>query len=373
MIISTFGAGGAERVMAVMANYWADQGHEVTLVTLAPEEEDFYPLHHGIRRVGLKLTNSSTTLREAVWNNGVRLKRLREAISLSRPDVIISFIEKTNILVLMSTIGLSIPVIACEHIDPRYHRIDRVWVVLRWIFYRRGSALVILTEGVRKWAEQFVKSSAVHVIPNPVSQINRDSDGVPTKKYAGKTVMAMGRLAPQKGFDNLLQAFAHCAGKYPEWSLIIIGEGGERKRLEVLIQDLGIENRVELVGQLQNPSHILCQADLFVLSSRYEGFPMALVEAMACQLPVVSTDCPSGPRDIIRDGVDGILVPPDDVAALANAMERLMADPQERQRLAEQAAEVVERFGTDRIMKVWNDLITRLAVPSIREEHPISQ
>ena len=260
-------------MMAVMANYWAEQGHDLTLITLTPAEEDFYPLHTGIRRVGLGLTNPSTTIQEAMWNNVVRLKRLREAILISHPAAVISFIEKTNILVLMSTIGLSIPVIACEQIDPRHHRIDRVWALLRWVFYRRGAALVVQTEGVRRWAEQFVKTYAVYVIPNAVPCIDRVPDTVPTKKRAGNTVMAMGRLVPQKGFDNLLQAFARCAEKHSEWSLIIIGEGGERSRLEALTHDLGMQNRVTLVGQIQNPFQILRQADLFVLSSRYEGFP----------------------------------------------------------------------------------------------------
>jgi GalNAc-alpha-(1->4)-GalNAc-alpha-(1->3)-diNAcBac-PP-undecaprenol alpha-1,4-N-acetyl-D-galactosaminyltransferase len=360
LVISTFGAGGAERVMAVMANYWAEQGHDLTLITLAPAGEDFYPLHAGICRLGLGLTTPSTTLREAMWSNVVRLKRLREAIHISRPDAVISFIEKTNILVLISTLGLRIPVVVCEHTDPRHHKIDRVWTLLRWVFYRQGAALVVLTEGLRGWAEQFVKANTVYVIPNPVSYVDLNSDEVPSKKRAGKNVMAMGRLGSEKGFDTLLQAFARCAEKHSEWSLIIIGEGVERSRLEALTQDLNMHNRITLVGQLQNPFQILRQADLFVLSSRYEGFPMALVEAMACQLPVVSTDCPSGPRDIIRHGVDGILVPPDDVTALANAMDRLMADPQERQRLGVRAAEVVERFSTDRIMKLWGNLLARI-------------
>ena len=111
---------------AVMANYWAEQGHDLTLITLAVAEEDFYPLHAGICRIGLGLTNPSTTLRESLWNNVVRVKQLRETIDRSHADVVISFIEKTNILVLMSTIALHIPVVVCERIDPRYHKIELV-------------------------------------------------------------------------------------------------------------------------------------------------------------------------------------------------------------------------------------------------------
>ena len=161
-----------------------------------------------------------------------------------------------------------------------------------------------------------------------------------------------------KGFDLLIEAFGRCATKHADWSLVILGEGPERASLQTFAVALGIADRVSLAGQVQEPATILNGADLFVLSSRSEGFPNALLEAMACQLPVVSTDC-GGPRNIIRDGVDGILVPPDDVTALADAMDRLMANPDERRRLGAGALEVIERFSMEKVMTMWDEAVTR--------------
>jgi glycosyltransferase involved in cell wall biosynthesis len=170
-------------------------------------------------------------------------------------------------------------------------------------------------------------------------------------------MVTLGRLSAEKQFDYLLRAFERCGSRHPEWSLQIIGEGPERQSLEALAADLGIGRRVRFPGIVQDPEAILCNADLFVLTSRYEGFPNALVEAMACGLAVLSFDCPSGPNEIIRHGVDGVLVPAQDLDALAGSMDRLMGDDAERTRLGARALEVADRFDVERIMSMWEDVI----------------
>jgi len=360
LVISTLANGGAERVMTAMANYWVERGQEVTLITFASAKEDFCLLHPGIHRVGLDLMGASSHVADAMKHNFRRLKRLRQEIKASRPDFVLSFIDQTNVLTLGASLGLGIPVIVSERTDPRHRDISSVWSGLRRLLYPRAVAVVMQTEGLRGWAEKVVKSGVVHVIPNPVSFPGAEHNDCLVPERSDRTIVAMGRLAPVKGFDLLLRAFAQSARKHLGWSLMILGEGEERGPLEALAIELGIKDRVNMPGWARDPFRILRGADLFVLSSHYEGFPNALVEAMACKLAVISADCPSGPRNIIRDGVDGVLVPPNDVDALTTAMDRLMANPAERQRLGARAVEVVDRFSIEKIMNMWDELVAHV-------------
>jgi glycosyltransferase involved in cell wall biosynthesis len=143
---------------------------------------------------------------------------------------------------------------------------------------------------------------------------------------------------------------------HPDWNLVILGEGEQRSSLEQQVTDRGLEGRVKLPGLVEDPFGILRACDIFALSSLYEGQGLALVEALACGLPAVSFDCPSGPAQIVRDGVDGFLLPVGDVDALARALDRLMADGELRQRMAARAPEVTERFAVDAIVRRWEDL-----------------
>ena len=169
-------------------------------------------------------------------------------------------------------------------------------------------------------------------------------------------MVAMGRLDDQKGFDILIRAFARCAPGHPDWSLVIAGEGARRRDLEAQVAEADVADRVRLPGLVRDTESLLATSDLFILSSRYEGFPNVLLEAMAVGLPTIAFDCDSGPAEIIRVGVDGVLVPPGDDDGLALAMNRLMGDDSERIRLGREAEAVTERFGHTRIMQLWESM-----------------
>jgi glycosyltransferase involved in cell wall biosynthesis len=171
---------------------------------------------------------------------------------------------------------------------------------------------------------------------------------------------AMGRLTHQKGFDLLLQAFSRIAERHPDWQLLILGEGDLRNDLERQRAELGLTDRVQLPGVVIDPYPVLRSSDMFVMASRFEGFPYALLEAMACGLPVIYADCPSGPGEIINNGSDGILTPTGDVEALAIAMDRLMNDEGERQRLAGRAPEAMQRFSLSKTVDAWEELFAQV-------------
>lgn len=360
LVISSLAPGGAERAMALLANYLAARGHSVHLITLDAQRPDFYTLDPRVERETLDLQDASATLSRAVRNNLLRIKELRKALRRSCPELVISFMDTTNVLTLLATRGLKVKVIVAERTNPMQYEIPRQWVKLRRWLYPRADAVVTLTERVADWVREFVPRNLVHIIPNsiPPAQAAEGNEEFPLP--CGHIVAAMGRLIPVKGYDMLLPAFARCAAKHPDWTLLILGDGAERANLTALARELGVSERVLMPGTIQNPMPVLRRADFFVMSSRFEGMPMAVLEALACGLPVVSFDCPTGPREVIRDGIDGLLVPPENIEALATAMDRLMSDPAERRRLAERAPEVLERFGADVVMAKWDALISRV-------------
>ena len=353
-------------MMTTMANYWAENGWGITLITLDSVDSDFYKLHPDVKRVALGLMGGSSNPLTAIRNNINRIIKLRNEIMSSTPDAVISFMDRMNVLTLLATRGLTLKVIVSERTNPAYHDIGRPWKLLRSITYPWANVVVAQTDQVRQWLMKVVKRSDVVVIPNPIHYENEEVGSKLSLADIGgrnenkRTVIAMGKLGVQKGFDMLIRAFAEIARSNPEWKLIIFGEGKERDALLQLADKLGIAESVYLPGTVKNPMAFLRQADLFIMSSRCEGFPNALLEAMACGLPVISTDCPSGPREIIRDGVDGILVPPENIDALAEAMDRLMSDENERKRLAARAPEVLERFGLEKVMGMWEETINEI-------------
>lgn len=357
LVIYGLGGGGAERVMSIVANYWVSKGWDVTLLLLVPPTTaPFYQLDPRIKLRSLGVAGKSTNKLAAIVKTWQRVMVLRQEIIRSKPDVTIGFMNSVNVYVILACLGLNIPTIVSEHIYPGCTDANKIWqLMMKWA-YRYADLVTVLTQNAVPFYPE-TKGYRTIVMPNPI--MTPDPVGSTTGLLQTPSAIAVGRLHPQKGFDLLLKAFHQIRDRHPDWQLTILGEGPMRSELEALRSQLKLTDRVHLPGLVSNVRDYLDRADLFVMPSRFEGFPMALCEAMACGLPVLSADCLSGPRDIIDDGINGILVATENVDALAIGLDKLMSDPAKRQQLAQNAPDILDRFGVEQVMGIWQNAIDR--------------
>jgi glycosyltransferase involved in cell wall biosynthesis len=223
--------------------------------------------------------------------------------------------------------------------------------------YRRLDALVVLTDRDRRTYEQRLDGPANVVrIPNAIG----DLDGRRADLDA-KVVLAAGRLSPQKGFDLLIDAWGRIAPAHPDWRLRLCGEGPLRDELAARIRDRGLSGSISFEGAARDLGAEMERASVFVLSSRFEGLPLILMEAMGRGMAVASFDCPTGPSDLIDDRVNGLLVPQGDVAALAGAIGDLLADAELRHRCGPAAVETARRYTMPVVGPMWDELLRGLA------------
>jgi glycosyltransferase involved in cell wall biosynthesis len=226
--------------------------------------------------------------------------------------------------------------------------------------YRGLDALAVLTDADRQKYDALLQGAVrVVSIPNAVPKV-----GGPRSDLTNPIVLAAGRLTHQKGFDLLVPTFANIAWHEPQWILRICGSGPHHERLGRLIADHDASNRVKLLGDVRDMAAEFEQASMFVLSSRSEGFPIVLLEAMSKGLPAVSFDCPNGPADLIEEGRTGFLVPPGDVEGLGEAILELIRDEPKRRRFGAAAAERAERYALPRIGALWDDLLSEVLAAS---------
>ena len=357
-VLQTLRAGGAQRVFSLMAEEWIAQGHEVSLLLFTDDSEpDFTPVNPNvtIRRLGI-LGASGGSLLQRVIKNLRRFPVMRKAVADENPDCVVGLMIDENLVLRLSTLGMRVPVILVEHspysYDPGYLK-----RMLRDFVYPLADGVVVLTRQAKQHAVGCVRERTV-VIENPVnspSSIVEQGLERQTHKSTkqGGVFIAIGRLAAQKRFDRLVRAFSLIADRCKGWQVFLYGSGDQEGSLGNLIGELGLQERVILKGPVKEPWEALSEADVFVMSSDTEGFPMALIEAMACGLAVVSTDCPTGPGELIIHGSNGLLVPMDE-QALADAMLRLAVDADLRAKLGSEAMNVRERLGVERIMGRYN-------------------
>ncbi|HEY0941093.1 MAG TPA: glycosyltransferase family 4 protein [Steroidobacter sp.] len=352
LVIGSLSGGGAERQMSNIANYWASKGFDVTLATwTGPQVSDFYELDPAVRRVHLDVESRPGEWFAITRTSLRRVLKLRRLLHSARPNAVLSFVTESNVLTVLAHTGLKSRLVVSERIHPGMHSaLPWTWKLLRKLVYRWSDAVIAQTREAARWIDLNCGATAL-VIPNALRPLPD------AHEQRQPLILAVGRLVRQKGFDLLLQAFSRIAADFADWNVTIIGDGVEQSRLMSLSRQLQLGERVTFVGQVRNVEDWMARAGIVVQPSRFEGFPNVVLESMGMGAAVVSSDCASGPADLIEDGVNGRLVPVEDIDALSRAITELISQPALRERLGREALRVRQRFHQDLIMAQWEDCL----------------
>lgn len=358
-VIGSLALGGAERVVASLADYWSTLGHDVTVICMSNRAGDFYQTSPGVQRVWLDLAGDSGAFGAAVSANTKRIFALRAALRRLKPDVAIAFMTESNVLLGLAAIGLGVRTIGSERNYPPMADVGRPWRIGRRLCYGLLDSLVAQSHAAADWIRGNTSARRVAVIANPITLpivgAGR-SDAVTSvlgPKRGSKIVLCVGRLGPDKRFDRALEAFAKFADRQPDWVIVFLGDGALRRELEALAARLGLDGRAFFPGTVSNPAEWYAAADLFLMTSAHEGYPNALIEAMSQGLACVAIDCPVGPGELIASGKNGILTEPG--AEFETAVGQCLAEPALRDRLGEAAKQIRTTHAMPGIASLWED------------------
>ena len=352
IILSGIGAGGTERIVSMLASQLVRGGWRVTIITPeAADAQSYYPLDGQVRVVRLGLPAFRYSRWRGTWVALRRVFAMRRVLAGLKPDVVLSFLTRTNVQALIATLGMDVPVIVSERNNPLRQDVGPRWRLLRDLLYPRAYGLVVMTKGALSCFPPAQRRRS-WVVPN-FATLPDDL----ARQGEGRTLAAVGRLVPQKGFDLLLNAFAQIAPRFPGWTLVVWGEGPDREALENLADRLGLQGQVRFPGVSPKPAGWIESTDIFVLSSRFEGWGIVLLEALAAGLPCVSFDCHWGPAEMIAHDRNGLLVGAEDVDGLAGAMARLMQDQALCEALGEAARQDMTRFAPAKVMALWEEVL----------------
>jgi GalNAc-alpha-(1->4)-GalNAc-alpha-(1->3)-diNAcBac-PP-undecaprenol alpha-1,4-N-acetyl-D-galactosaminyltransferase len=361
-LISSLGAGGAERVATTLCNAWHSRGDQVILVpTYSGGGSPFYTVSEGVRvsyladMVGITGKSPLSYIK--------RLWGLRRLMAIEKPDVVISFLPNVNVAAILAAFHLSVPVVCCERRDPSSQPTTSFWELACRILYCFADMLVVQTEAVCSSVGNIYPGlKRVRAVANPLpDEILRIKNRGQDKSR--KSLLSIGRLSSEKQVDKIVNAFSKVAPEFPDWDLLIYGDGKVREDLHSQIDSLGFHDRVFLRGRTTTPWLVMAESDTFMMTSKYEGFPNALLEAMGVGLPCIVFDCPSGPRDITSNGKDAFLVPLGDEVMLESKLRQVMGSEALRRRVGNQAREaILARYSLKSVLAKWDSLFAELGI-----------
>lgn len=348
LVVSKLSGGGAERVVSILANYFHGQGHEVAVITFTGE--DTYPLNPGIKRVKL---HRKRLLKYVVFNGFINLLGYYRH-KKNRPDIICAHVGMMGYVTVPAAKLYGIKLIISEHfnhlLQPKTFQKKFLWNVL----YRFPDAVTVLTALDLPFFESRTKK--VLVMENPCTFEKLEDFTLPREK----TLLAVGNLDRyyHKGFDNLITIAANVLTTRPNWKLRIVG-GGEQgmQVLKKLVAQHGMESQVVFEGFRNDVKHLMATSEIYVMTSRHEGLPMVLLEAMSQGMVCISFDCISGPADIISHNVDGILVENQHIEQMSGQLAKLMDNSNLREALRARIPESLHRFSLETVGKKWENLL----------------
>lgn len=349
--IGNLSKGGAERVVANLCNYLIKED-ETTIVTTKGKKSE-YNLDE---RIKINCLENEEANKNFILKNIERIKKLQKIVKNENPDIIISFLPEPSYRILFLKIfNHKLKVIVSVRNDPKVEYKSILSKCVMKILYPLANGFVFQTQEAKEYFNKNIQKKSV-IIPNPIEE------EFLCEPYTGKRekiIITVGRLEEQKNHKMLIDAFSKLPKEFSEYKLIIYGEGSLRKELEKQIKDLKLLNRVLLPGQVDNIKEKIYKASLFVLSSKYEGMPNALMEAMALGIPCISTDCPcGGPRFLIKDGYNGYLVPINDTYSLYKTMQNVL--DKEQTEISKRANKIIVNLNPNKINKDWHEYINKI-------------
>jgi len=355
MLIGALTKGGAERVMVNLAEDFAGRGHRVTMVTQYQKENE-YPLSPAVKRVISDITPEETTNNRIV-NFKRRFCKLRNIWKEERPDVILSFIGKNNMMAVLTSRFLDIPVAVSVRAEPGEEYYNTVMRIAAKTVFAFADKVILQTKQCFGFFPPYIRRKAV-ILKNPVSE------AFFRKRYEGerdKTIVAVGRVDANKNHEMLIRAFAGIADEFPDYKVIIYGEGELREELIQLVRELNLSEQILLPGSIENVPDAIYKTRVFVLTSNSEGVPNTLIEAMMMGLTVISTDCPcGGPGELISNFENGILTPVGDVKKLQENLQVVLRDLQKADAMGACAKRTGDIFRQEAVCKEWEEMLCSL-------------
>lgn len=356
-LIKDLSSGGAERATVSLANYFSTHSNEVEIITFNGTDS-FYPLENGVRVRSAQFDKiEQTTSIKRLVGSIKRVFAIRNLVKAQNFDVLIGMSFAMTWYTVLATIFTRTKSVGTERNNPYRYKASRLYTFLRKFFHLLTDGYVLQT---KRAAEFFGKTKVDRdiIIPNAVFNETIYTLSPPVKRK--KIIGAVGRLTEVKRFDLLIDAFAKIAEQIPEYMLMIFGEGEDRTKLEEQISKLGLEKRVVLFGATPDAVKLINYASVFVLSSDYEGMPNALLEALAMGVPCISTNCETGPAELIENGVNGILTEPGNCDELAEAMLKIIQNPELAKQFSENGRKLLQTNSIESISQIWLDYLSIL-------------